>query len=458
MVRTTSRVFPAATALLLALLSASDLQAKKAGSPAPPDSSAKPAAASAPAQQPKTSTAPAATSNATTASAKPCNDAAAADRSRHRRDVLLIEFLCAGGVLLVLYPIGRFLFRQWSFRADRLFGELAGDPIVYYYVQFRPGKGPAGAAPQKLAQPVNGNWYAEGVWQGYLQSFKQDFYSWYGRRYYIAPVLMLALLTAASACWAQQMLRAWATVSGGPGTGLRALTASALAGAFVWIISDEVDRLRRLDFTTSDIYYYVFRILLCIPFAWALAFVKDTTNGTIYGVPAAIPLAFFLGAFPTTTLFTIARRIGSQQLKLGDDPQTGNELEKLQAVTKSNAERFRDEGISTITELAYSDPIDLTIRTNLNFSYVVDCVSQALSWIYFGDNSAKLFALSLRGAQEIASVANDLTSADQATADQADATLDAAADVLGVNPAAFRSTINQIANDPYTQFLVNVWS
>ena len=93
----------------------------------------------------------------------------------------------------------------------------------------------------------------------------------------------------------------------------------------------------------------------------------------------SIPIAFFLGAFPTTTLFTLARRFVSQTLKLGDDKESGDlELEKLQSVVKPNAERFKAEDISTITAMAYADPIDLTIRTNFDLNYVVDCMSQAL--------------------------------------------------------------------------------
>ena len=78
----------------------------------------------------------------------------------------------------------------------------------------------------------------------------------------------------------------------------------------------------------------------------------------------------------------------------------------MQSIGKSNAERFKDEGVTTISGLAYADPIDLTIRTNFDFNYVVDCVSQALMWIYFGKKKdyAKLFPLSLRGAQEVAAV------------------------------------------------------
>lgn len=384
--------------------------------------------------------------------------------AKAQRDALFILFFCALTMILVLYPIGRFLTKQWAFRTDRLFGALTGDAIVYYYQQFRPGAAILGKIPPtKLVQPVDNCFYSQDTSKAYLADFKKDFYRRYGRGYYIGPLFMLLLLTAVSAYWAQKMLREWAASAAGPGASLRALVASALAGAFVWVISDEIDRLRRRDFTSSDVYYYVFRILLAIPFAWAISAVS--VDGKPLGLPAAVPVAFFLGAFPTQTLFKIARRFGSQQLHLGDDQDTGNlELEKLQAIGKSNAERFKDEGITTISALAYADPIDLTIRTNFDFSYVVDCVSQALSWIYFGEDSGKLFAFSMRGAQEIAAV---IRWADQTTVtteqgraqhERAQQTILAAAKQLNISPDAFRTSLDQISEDPYVKFLVNVWS
>jgi len=381
----------------------------------------------------------------------------------HRdRDNTLIVFFCTLTVVLVLYPVLRFVFRQWSFRKDKLLGALAGDAIVYYYRQFRAGAPVLVKFPPKENPPdQDGHVFKKEVSDAYMVSFRKDFTRWYGRIYYIGPILMLFFLTLASGIWASEMLQTWAANGTGPGTDLRALTASALAGAFVWVISDELDRLRTRDFTTSDVYYYVFRILLAVPFAWALSITN--ADGKVEGLfkgglPVAIPLAFFLGSFPTQTLFTIARRIGSQQLHLGDDQDSGNlELEKLQSIGKSNAERFKDEGISTITALAYADPIDLTIRTNFDFSYVVDCVSQALTWIYFGEDSAKLFEFSLRGAQEIVSVvqsADDPRDPDQARSIQ---TISDAAAKLEIPPDAFRSTLDQIAEDPYTMFLVKAW-
>ena len=353
------------------------------------------------------------------------------------KDTSLINIFCALCAIVVIYPLVRYLTRHWAFRRDRLFGLLERGAIVYYYKQFRPGDDP------KMGSEASPNA------DDYMKAFEKDFTRWYGRKYYMAPLLMLIVLTCAATWWGALSLHDW--VSGHyTQDSLRTLVASALAGAFVWIISDELDRLRRRDFTVTDVYYYVFRLLLSVPFGWAL------TRATVT-LQVGIPLAFFLGAFPTTTLFTIARRIGSQQLKLGDDAQTGAlELESLQSIGKANAERFKDEGVTTICGLAYADPIDLTIRTNFDFNYVVDCVSQALMWIYFGKDSASLFALSLRGAQEVSALVAWLD--DPRHQETASQTVADAASRLKISEGALRTTLNQIAEDPYTRFLVNVWA
>jgi hypothetical protein len=379
------------------------------------------------------------------------------------RDAWLVRTFCFLAATVVIYPILRFLFKPWTFRREHIFGALAGDAVVYYYLKFRPGAKLLQDHPPSVVNPYvpPGPVFEATTAAAYLEAFKKDFERWYGRGYYIIPVFLLTVLSFASAWWAEMMLRYWAANSRELNS-LRALAAAALGGAFMWIVSDQIDRLRRRDFTTSDVYYYNFRILMAIPFAWALSLSEmGASTGHPLGLAAAIPLAFFLGAFPTTTLFTVARRIGGTVLKLGDDPDKGNELEKLQSVTKSNAERFKDEGIATITSLAYADPVDLTIRTNFDFSYVVDCVSQALMWIYLGkdDGGAQLFPLSLRGAQEVRALffwLNDASDAVRQAAAQK--TIDEAAVLLKISSDALRVTLEQIAEDPYTKFLTDVWT
>ena len=361
---------------------------------------------------------------------------------------------CLFTLLLVIYPIGRYLAKPWAFRRDTLIGQLSGDPMRLYYRQFHSGEMIPNISAQGDKKSAESKPVGDPALQlsDYEAAFRRHFNKWHGRRYYIAPVAGLAVLTAVSAWWGCANLWLWIS-------GLRSiesmygLAAAAIAGGLVWIISDEIDRLRRRDFTSSDVYYYVFRLLLAVPFAWALTRIQMTLQ-------VGIPIAFFLGAFPTSTLFTAARRIANQQLKLGDDPASGNlELEKLQSIGKQGAERFKDEGISTISQLAYSDPVDLTIRTNFDFNYVTDCVSQALLWIYLGDQLQNLAIFSLRGAYEANCLIEDLAGPNPANAQKtlADIVAVLVANKIQISAETLETTLRQAGQDPYTEFLVDIW-
>ena len=293
---------------------------------------------------------------------------------------VLIDILCGVAGAMVLVPLLLYLFRPWTTRRDKLFANLDPPSLMLYYRQFYPNLKPD-------LETVEG-------------LFKKDFNKRYGRRHYCLPIIILTVLAAVATIAAARTLQVWQGIAGGK-YALPWIAASAIAGGFAWVINDLIDRLRRRDFTVSDVYNAVFRILIASPFGWAFAQIVKTDVG--------VPLAFLLGAFPTGVLFTIARRLAATKLGVSDDQNSGMlELEKLQSLTKTNAERFFDEGISTIVQLAYADPIEVTIRTNFDFNYVLDCVSQALLWIYFEEKTHVLAVYSLRGAQEASNLIQEL--------------------------------------------------
>lgn len=125
-----------------------------------------------------------------------------------------------------------------------------------------------------------------------------------------------------------------------------------------------------------------------------------------------------------------SRRLGLSEA--GDEGKS--ELEKLQGITPGLAERFQDEGASTILQLAYADPIDLTIRANLSFNFVIDCVSQAVAWLYFEKKLAVTRRYSLRGAHEIHTC------------------------VVELDGTVLAKVLRQIAYDPYIEFNHDIWS
>jgi len=383
--------------------------------------------------------------------------------------ILPLSF-CLFTMLLVIYPIVRYLLKPWINRRNQLIGQLGNPALTLYYKQFR-----------------RGIYENKGPDANYAVLFKVDFNAWYGRGFYFIPVAGLFILSAVCVWWSTSTL--WSWIQGlSSANSMRGLVAAAIAGAFTWIISGEIDRLRRRDFTSSDVYYYLFRLLLCVPFGWSLSRIAVSLD-------VAIPIAFFLGAFPTSTLFTIARRFTNERLKLGDSTTSGLlELESLQSVGKEIAERFKDEGISTIVQLAYTDPLDLTIRSNFEFNYVLDFISQALLWIYFGEKLKLLQIYSLRSAIEahylyrcitddndpqaratvnaIVDSLNRSLPADQLT--RAAATLNQAAINLNATPnpqqnqtpivppaitfEVLMTTLRQVAEDPYTLFICKIWT
>ena len=226
--------------------------------------------------------------------------------------------------------------------------------------------------------------------------------------------------------------------------------AAALAGAYLWIVSDLIQRYRQRDLVPGVLYSATFRIIIAIPMAYAIAATMPK------GVGAAT-LAFLLGAFPTDTLFLIMRRTVSKKFGLGDDAEANKkpELELLQGVNTAIAEKLSDIGLTTMLQLAYEDPIQLTMRTNLNFSFVVDLVSQALAGLYI--DLAKARKYSLRGAQEAANLYHNLSHGPAESRERARAILVAASAELDIPPDSLQNSLREISKDPYTEFLGAIW-
>ncbi len=270
----------------------------------------------------------------------------------------------------------------------------------------------------------------------------------FGRRTFVLPGLVylagLVLVIAGVACSLLDNILGWT----GPKLESRAIY--ALAGAYFWVTWDLISRYRQRDVVPSALYWYAFRFVISIPLAYAVS--------TLFNEAVASPLAFTLGAFPTNTLMLIIRRQGAQRFGLGDDPDDLElELETIQGVNKTLAEKFSEIGIMTVLQLAYEDPIQLTMRTNLSFQFITDVISQALARIYGLDLDVTR-PFSVRGAIEAAEVFDDLRSRKKETQDRAKAVVAKIAEALNQPPEIVEKVLHDIRYDPYTIFVRLVWS
>ena len=193
---------------------------------------------------------------------------------------------------------------------------------------------------------------------------------------------------------------------------------AGFAGGYLYVIRLLNSRWQERTLSPSDLFDCSVRLLISVPVALAFSALLSGP----FSKSALYALCFMLGAFPTDTLITFMRRT------------------------------------------AYSDPVDLTIRTGFSFNYVIDCCSQALAWVRFEDTMSKMRKYGLRGAQEIVTFVYELNRGTEQSEEvmdeeqkRAESTLGVLATELKLDKTALNRALEEIAFDPFSQFLNDIW-
>ena len=346
-------------------------------------------------------------------------------QSLHRAEALLTVLVLA----LLLVPPLVYLGPGWRARRSEIVDALSDDAVRLYFRQFFP----------TIDVPAD----------GVTAFFEAHYNARYGRRHYVLPFMILAVLAGLLITVSVRVAAGWPLAEGVP-RDFRAVVVAAVAGAYSWVVVDLIGRSHRRELSPADLSWSSLRFVVAVPLAFSFT--------TLLKEEAAVPVAYLLGTFPTRMLFTAGRRLVSRRLGLGEAGEEGkSELEKLQGVTPGMAERLQDEGVSTILQLAYWNPVDLAIRANLPFNFAVDLVSQALAWLYLEDALVTARRFSLRGAYEIYTTVHDLDEGDDEERAIARATLEGLAKAISLDANVLLGILEQIAYDPYTQFNYAIW-
>lgn len=300
-----------------------------------------------------------------------------------------------------------------------------------------------------------------------------------GRSSYVLPLLLLISVSGTLAfLLAQEILSQLSRATSS--TIVTSAVWSAIAGAYAWIASDATFQFWQKSLLPTHLYQYSIRFIVAVPLGYSFAtFVTDA------GSSKAAFLAFAVGAFPLTKFLSLTRRFITRQFELLgakiDGPLNDDAITKLQGIDDKIADRLHQEGIFTISQLPTADPVRLAVRTNLDFGFIIDCASQALAWIYLNDKLNLIRVLGLRGGFEIKTLmeafdydpSNPELGASSASrpkrtiiqdskswsfdADAADLTIGAAAAMVNVPKEQMERTFYEIACDPYTTFLTDLW-
>ncbi len=341
------------------------------------------------------------------------------------------------GLATLLMPCARYLTIGWRAKRTDIMDGLNADARVAYFAMFCRANAAVAAGKAE-------------------ESFDQLYERWYGRRHFWGPGILLVIvgLVVVTALTLTSLHRLQFLQSN-PFFDLPTTALAALAGAYLWVVNDLISRARRLDFSPADVQWGVLRFVIAIPLGYAFA---SLASGSPF-------IAFALGAFPLKALTSMLQRIVNKTLKIDTADQDAEDgIKRIQGINSAIVERLADEDVTTVTQIAYCDPVRLVMRSNLTFNFVTDCMNQALAWMYFEDQLVKLRPLGLRGACEMAYLIaqyDDVGSNDPARESahaRAVGAMPHIAATIGQNEATLQVTLRQIAEDPFTVFLGRVWT
>lgn len=225
---------------------------------------------------------------------------------------------------------------------------------------------------------------------------------------------------------------------------------AAVIGAYVWIVYALITGASLYNMPPSLLLFSALRMIVAVPLGYAVGGLAPAGLGDF--------LAFAIGVFPLQTVQIILQRLANKQLglELGNNDRPDQVLH-LDGVDPPTADLLAQAGITTVAQLAYCDPVQLSLGTNLRFDAVIDLADQSLARIYLGTKLDALMPYGLRGAMEMRNLLEDASDASEKSVIANDA-LKAAAAAAAMPVAGLQRAFYEIAYDPYADFLCQVWN
>ncbi|HZX70459.1 MAG TPA: hypothetical protein VFE77_06530 [Rhodanobacter sp.] len=349
-------------------------------------------------------------------------------------EVLLAIFVFLA-TILIMAPVTKFLYIGWSAKREDIMDGQSADARHKYFAMFHRTK--------RIDK------------EDAFNRFDEFYIQWYGRKRYIAAATLLLLVGFVSSyvgISSAMYLNGSVAKDQSPML-LPPLALYALSGGYLWVVNDLIRRSRKLDLAPSDLYWGVLRLVVAVPLGYGMSsFFLDIESIRHF-------IAFSAGAFPLSDILTNIRKMSLTKsgLKIPDGIGNDNVI-NLVGVNADVAERLANEDITTITQLAYCDPIRLTMRSNLTFNFVTDCMNQALAWEYMEDRMNKLRPLGLRGAVEIRHLYHSIETGTDDEKTAANSVLDCAAKILEQDRITLKMAFFEISGDPFTAYLESIWT
>lgn len=332
----------------------------------------------------------------------------------------------SGGLLLPIVSI-TYLCLRLPGRRKQLYNLFTMEGILLRYLAMR------GRLP-KMKEGESKDEYGQRLAREFDQVFSGELGQEYSTSRYMIPMLM---------AWGSTAIAIVFLVAEGFRAPLRENmpfpVLYAVLGAVFWSIWSVIRGYARTDLTPSTFYWLVFRYILAVAYGLLAAeiFTESFAN---------------LGAFVAATL-PFGEGIRLIRSRLGGlvkwwSPVEGHpKLNEIQGQDPSIIEKLEELGVHTTQELAFSDPLDLLLRSNFSPKVLIDWMDQAFLYNYVGEKIAQLRPRGIRGAIEMASLYDK----------NATGLLHSIAGVLGTTDDDVKNLVGSLYFDNHLRLIWEMW-
>jgi hypothetical protein len=171
----------------------------------------------------------------------------------------------------------------------------------------------------------------------------------------------------------------------------------SLIGSYLWNCYDLIRRTTNFDLT-PDAFTKMWLKL------WIAAAVASIISSGL--TPALQPtIGFAIGLISIPVLFEIVSDRASKVLNVkSTEGDNSTAIRVLQGATPCVIDTLNDFDIESTVQLAYCDPMNVMMSTNLPWVVIIDMIDQALLFNYIGADVAKIRSGGYRGSIEVATI------------------------------------------------------
>ncbi len=235
---------------------------------------------------------------------------------------------------------------------------------------------------------------------------------------YMFPLLVLIVLTASSACitysWVRYRLAPPTSASSAAPKAsettppvrepiparLPLVIIMALAGGYVWSVHQIFARIRASELSPPDLYEIDLGLLAAVPVGLAFSLITAELEGV------RSFMAFAASAFPLREVSRIVRQYATRKMLESADASTTRPAERhlgtaIEGLSDQTLARLSELRITTILDMAYSDPIKVMVQSGFPLPVIVDWMDQSLWALYAGDLKAEINKCGIRCALDV---------------------------------------------------------